>query len=212
MAPFDVLISDVPDVKLGALLSTLHAEGFAPTLTLAGSPLPAVEATRRQPSVLPDDWHLVNELPDQSFKWPDGTTDTYYRYRVFAGSTTGGVVHMAIGDATRRQVFGRDRLYSIVFLTSGSPAVPLVEFMEVDDYETSGEVMAVIRGSDGGKKMYAPTAQVPAVYEQNFKIQVFAERIIAKRSWNKLAVIAHKDDPTSILNHALLQARRRGDL
>jgi hypothetical protein len=34
----------------------------------------------------------------------------------------------------------------------------------------------------------------------------------AVRSWNQLAVIAHEDDHATILNHALLQARRRGDL
>jgi hypothetical protein len=61
----------------------------------------------------------------------------------------------------------------------------------------------------GGKKMYAPTDPPPAAYRQNFDIQVFADRIAAPRAWNKLAVVVHEDDHTAILNHALLQARRR---
>jgi hypothetical protein len=36
--------------------------------------------------------------------------------------------------------------------------------------------------------------------------------VVYQRSWNKLAVVVHKDDVEGMLNHALLQARRRGDV
>jgi hypothetical protein len=215
MMPFDVLVPDVPDPKLASLLTRLHAEGFNPTITPASADALHQQAAAT-PSVsggeLPANWQLVRELEDQSFKWPSNEIDEYWRYRVFAAPTPSGLVHMAIGDAERQKVFGRDRKYSIVFLTSGPPQTPLVELMEVDDYEESRQLIAIIRGSDGGKKMYAPTSSLPAVYQENFDIQVFADRIVAPRAWNKLAVVVHEDDHTAILNHALLQARRRGDL
>lgn len=215
MVPFDVFIPDVPDPKLGSLLTTLHAEGLSPTITPASTGARS-EYAATTPSFsggeLPANWQLVRELDDQSFKWPSNETDEYLRYRVFAAPISSGLVHMAIGDAKRQKAFGRDRKYSIVFLTSGPPQTPLVELMEVDDYTESRQLIAIIRGSDGGKKMYAPTDPLPTVYQQNFDIQVFAHRIVASRAWNKLAVVVQEDDHTAILNHALLQARRRGDL
>lgn len=214
MMPFDVLIPDVSDPKLGSLLTTLHAAGFSPTITPAAANGQQKTATSRSVSgdELPANWELVRELEGQSFKWPSNEVDEYWRYRVFAAPTVSGLVHMSIGDAKRQKVFGRDRKYSIVFLTSGPPQTPLVELMEVDDYEESRQLIAIVRGSDGGKKMYAPSDPLPSVYDQNFDIQVFADRIVAPRAWNKLAVVVHEDDHAAILNHALLQARRRGDV
>jgi hypothetical protein len=213
--PFNVVIPDVPDPKLASLLTTLHAEGFNPAITPASADARQQQAAATpllSGAELPASWQLVGELESQSFKWPSNEIDEYWRYRTFVAPTLSGPVHMAIGDAKRQKVFGRNRKYSIVFLTSGVPQTPLVELMEVDDYEESRQLIAIIRGSDGGKKMYAPTDPLPAVYQQNFDIQVFADRIVAPRAWNKLAVVVHEDDHTAILNHALLQARRRGDL
>jgi hypothetical protein len=48
------------------------------------------------------------------------------------------------------------RVHDPPFLTSGSPQVPLAEFLEVDDYDSTRELLTVHRGSDGGKKMYSP--------------------------------------------------------
>jgi hypothetical protein len=215
MMPFDVLIRDVPDPQLGSLLTTLHAAGFSPAITPAAADT-AYQQAAGTPSVsageLPAKWEFVRELEAQSFKWPSNEIDAYGRYRVFAVPTPSGPVHMAIGDAKRQKVFGRDRKYSIVFLTSGPPQTPLVELMEVDDYDESRQLIAIIRGSDGGKKMYAPTDPLPTIYRENFDIQVFADRVVAPRAWNKLAVVVDEDDHTAILNHALLQARRRGDV
>jgi hypothetical protein len=154
----------------------------------------------------------VRELEGQSYTWPE-QLESYVRYRVFAAETEReGTVHIALGEAERAEAWGRDRKYLIAFLTSGSPQIPLVEFLEVDDYESTRELLAIVRGSDGGKKMYGPGDTLPDVYRQNFQIELYRDRVIYPRSWNKLAVVAHEDDVVAILNHALLQARRRGDL
>lgn len=214
MVPFDVLIPRVADPDLGPLLTKLNAEGFDPIVTpvrAEGAP-----SARRPASAgdreLPHDWRLVRELDGQSYAWPK-ERETYVRYRVFASDTTrDGTVHVAIGEAERAKAWGRDRTYLIAFLTSGAPQVPLVEFLEVDDYESTHELLAIIRGSDGGKKMYGPGDSLPDVYTQNFRTELYSDRVVYPRSWNKLAVIAHEDDHAAILNHALVQARRRGDL
>ena len=161
---------------------------------------------------LPQEWRLVRELEGPSYAWPQ-ERETYKRYRVFAADTArNGTVHIAIGEAGRAKAWGRDRTYLIAFLTSGAPQVPLVEFLEVDDYDSTHELLAIIRGSDGGKKMYGPGDSLPDVYTQHFRTELYSDRVVYPRSWNKLAVIAHEDDHTTILNHALVQARRRGDL
>jgi hypothetical protein len=88
---------------------------------------------------------------------------------------------------------------------------PLAEFLAVDDYTETGDLIAVIRGSDGGRRMYGPTEDLPPAYAQ-FRIATYRDRVQAKGAWNKLAVVAAKTDTDTILNHALIQARRRGDI
>jgi hypothetical protein len=212
MVPFDVLIPAVADPDLGPLLTKLNAEGFDPVVTPAAGEAVARRPARAGDTELPTEWRLVRELQDQSYAWPQ-ERESYRRYRVFAADTArDGTVHIAIGEAERAKAWGRDRTYLIAFLTSGAPQVPLVEFLEVDDYDSTRELLAIIRGSDGGKKMYGPGHSLPDVYAQHFRTEVYSGRVVYPRSWNKLAVIAHEDDYTTILNHALVQARRRGDL
>ncbi|MDO8189038.1 hypothetical protein Q5424_00860 [Conexibacter sp. JD483] len=122
-------------------------------------------------------------------------------------------MHIAIGYAERPRAFGRKRKYRILFLGPSSPVRPLVEFLEVDDHDRTGDLIAVIRGSDGAKKMYDPSAALPPAYDQvGGSIVVFRDRVPQRYAWTKLALVAHEGDVATQLNHALLQARRRGDL
>jgi hypothetical protein len=95
------------------------------------------------------------------------------------------------------------------FLSSGSPHEPLVEFVAADDYEQTRELVAVIRGSDGGRRMYGAGDTLPALYTERFRTQIYNERIIHPGAWNKLVVVAREDDDEAILNHALIQSQRR---
>ena len=45
---------------------------------------------------------------------------------------------------------------------------------------------------------------IPSAFEPSF-----TERVVHPGAWNKLVVVAREDDEEAILNHALIQSRRR---
>jgi hypothetical protein len=217
MSPFDVLIKEVPDPKLGPLLTQLRESGFTdPVVSAPG--MHEIDSAADSKSAggheIPSHWEQVKELEGQRYRWPD-EEEHYERYVVYRAKTEReGTVQIALGDAGRAKVFGRDRRYTIAFLTSGSPQIPLVEFLETDDFAETKEMLAIIRGRDGAgsRAMFGPTDSLPDVYSEHFRTELYSDRVQFKGAWRKLAVVARIDDPDSMLNHALVQARRRGDL
>ena len=115
--------------------------------------------------------------------------------------------------ATSRSIsgrkWGRDRKYVVAFLSGGSPHQPLVEFVAADDYQQPRELVAVIRGSDGGRRTYGAGDALPTLYTERFRTQTYNERVEHPGAWNKAAVVAREDDDHAILNYALTQSRRR---
>jgi hypothetical protein len=213
MCPFSVTVQLVPDRELGPLLIQLAQAGFhdpiiEPVGTDGASDEAAVPAGGRMVD-LPEDWRLVREREGQSYKWP-GTREHYSRYRVFIGTTRAeGAVHIGLGETIRENKWGRDRKYVVAFLSSGSPQQPLAEFVAADDYGETRELVAVIRGSDGGRRMYGAGDALPRVYKERFRTQMYSERVVFPGVWNKAVVVAGEDDETAMLNHALIQGRRR---
>ncbi len=57
--------------------------------------------------------------------------------------------------------------------------------------------------------MYGVGDALPAVYSERFRTQLYNERVVRPGAWNKLVVVAREDDDEAILNHALIQSRRR---
>jgi hypothetical protein len=213
MSPFSVTVQNVPDRELGPLLTRLADAGFDnPTIRVVGADGPAATAAaprRDQPADLPQDWRLVRERDGESYRWPK-RHDRYAPYRVFMGTTRAeGAVQIGLGETIRKGAWGRDRKYVVAFLSGGSPQEPLVEFVAADDYEQTRELVAVIRGSDGGRRMYGAGDALPAIYTERFRTQIYNERIIHPGAWNKLVVVAREDDDEAMLNHALIQSRRR---
>ena len=213
MCPFSVTVEHVPDRELGPLLTRLAEAGFSnPTIKHVDADRASDAAATRTgggPLDLPDDWQVVREREGQSYRWPD-QRERYSRYRVFVGSTRAeGAVHIGLGETIRQNKWGRDRKYFVAFLSSGSPQQPLAEFVAADDYEERRELVAVIRGSDGGRRMYGPGDALPEVYEERFRTQMYGERIVFPGVWNKAVVVAGEDDEATMLNHALIQGRRR---
>jgi hypothetical protein len=213
LSPFSVTVQHVPDRELGPLLTRLAEAGFDnPTIKHVGddgaSDMAAATA-RGGARDLPEHWRLVREREGESYGWPNGR-DRYERYRVFLGTTRAeGAVQIGLGETIRQNKWGRDRKYVIAFLSAGSPQQPLVEFLAADDYEQTRELVAVIRGSDGGRRMYGIGDALPAVYTERFRTQLFNERVVHAGAWNKIVVLAREDDHEAILNHALIQSRRR---
>lgn len=213
MSPFSVTVQNVPDRELGPLLTQLSQAGFDnPIITSLGADGVFDKAdtpARPRTADLPDDWHVVRERDGESYRWPSGR-DRYSPYRVFMGRTRAeGAVQIGLGETIRNNKWGRDRKYVVAFLTGGSPQQPLVEFVAADDYEQTCELIAVIRGSDGGRRMYGAGDALPTLYTDRFRTQTYNERVDHPGAWNKVAVVAREDDDQAILNHALIQSRRR---
>lgn len=213
MCPFSVTVPNVPDRELGPLLTQLSRAGFDnPVITLVGADgaSDTADALAPQRTVdLPHHWRLVRERSGESYRWPNGR-DRYARYRVFIGTTRAeGAAQIGLGETIRENKWGRDRKYVVAFRSSGSPQQPLVEFVAADDYEQTRELVAVIRGSDGGRRMYGAADVLPAVYAERFRTETYGDRVNHPGAWNKIAVVAREDDDETILNHALIQSRRR---
>lgn len=202
--PFSVTVQNVPDRELGPLLTQLSRAGFnSPTIESLGAGGGSDDAD------VPEAWHLVRERDGESYGWPSGR-DRYSPYRVFMGTTRSeGAVQIGLGETIRENKWGRDRKYVVAFLSSGSPQHPLVEFVAADDYEQTRELVAVIRGSDGARRMYGAGDPLPASYTERFRTQVYNERVLYPGAWNKMVVVAREDEDHAILNHALIQSRRR---
>jgi hypothetical protein len=208
--PFNVLFHHVADADLGPLLARAADLGYAtPTV----SPV-AVVAEHRAAGAgndLVTGWHLVDHREGQVYRWPK-LLEHYDPYQVYRGETQReGTVFISLGWAMRRGAWGMDRRYVVSFLSQRAPQKPLAEFLAADDYAETGELIAVIRGSDGGSKMYGPVEDLPPAYA-GFRIATYRDRVQVKGSLNKLAVVTAETDTDTILNHALIQARRRGDL
>jgi len=208
-----VTLDRVPDRELGPLLIQLAQAGFHnPIIKPVDADGAAGEgaAPARRPSAdLAEDWRLVQEREGQSYQWPE-ERERYSRYRVFIGATRAeGAVQIGLGETIRKNKWGRDRKYVVAFLSSGSPQRPLAEFVAADDYEETRELVAVIRGSDGGRRMYGAGDALPRVYTERFRTQMYSERVVHPGVWNKVVVVAREDDDETMLNHALIQGRRR---
>jgi hypothetical protein len=213
VSPFSVTLQRVPDRELGPLLIQLAQAGFQhPVITPVdsdGAPGQDAVAARARNADLAEDWQLVREREDESYQWPD-KRERYSRYQVFLGTARAeGAVHIGLGETVRKNKWGRDRKYVVAFLSSGSPQQPLVEFVAADDYEETRELVAVIRGSDGGRRMYGVGDALPRVYKERFRTQLYSERVVYPGVWNKVVVVAREDDDETMLNHALIQGRRR---
>ena len=82
----------------------------------------------------------------------------------------------------------------------------------VDNDEMAGWIKSggvpIIKGSDGGSKMYDPTGHLPLEYK-GFRIEVYRDRVDAWGSYTKLAIVANENDVNSILAHTLIQAQSR---
>jgi hypothetical protein len=211
MSPFSVTLQHVPDRELGPLLIQLAQAGFHnPIINPVDAAFGESAAPARAPRAdLAEDWRLAREREGESYQWPEGR-ERYSRYRVFIGTTRAeGAVHIGLGETVRKNKWGRDRKYVVAFRSSGSPQQPLAEFVAADDYEERHELVAVIRGSDGGRRMYGVGDPLPRVYKEHFRTQMYSERVVYPGVWSKVVVVAHEGDEATMLNHALIQGRRR---
>jgi hypothetical protein len=127
-------------------------------------------------------------------------TERYSRYRVFMGVTrTEGALHIGLArrsaraETIRKNKWGRDRTYVVAFLSSESPQRPLAEFVAADDYEDTRDLVAASRGST----------------RKAFGLSCTASGSSIRASGTRSSSSSREDDDATMLNHALIQGRRR---
>jgi hypothetical protein len=155
-------------------------------------------------------WTLVGELQNQTYSWPGGI-ETYEPFEVWETIDLRGRIQIGVGKATERgEYYGRMRGYWLAFeMVNGQKRRPIVVFNEADDYETSGDLVAIIKGKGaGGRSMFGPGDVLPPGYER-LPVEVFRERINGPQAFNRLAVIAQGGDRQTMCVHAALQLRLR---
>jgi hypothetical protein len=202
-------VLELSDEAAAALAGQLGREAseerLAPDL-----PVPTARRTTSPGEVeLPDSWEMVSEEHGVTYSWPEGP-DVYDPFQVYEGTTSVGTYRLAIGECERVNVRGKDRKYLIThYIGSGGGKRPVSEFLEVDDYAETGDMIAIIKGKGGGAKLYDPVDELPALYS-DYRIETYRDRIDYPRSYEKLGIVAHEDDHKTMLDHTLIQVLSRG--
>jgi hypothetical protein len=201
------VVHQVEQDRLPELISLLAQHGFAAPQVEPVTPERKDTTMPVAPPVELASWEFLHSRDGETYQWPE-LLEEYRRFDVYRGRTQAGTIDFAIGECNRTKVWGKDRKYYIVFHVTSGFKRPLVEFLEPDDYEDTGELIAIIRGSDGRRKMYDPAADLPEAYD-DFRIETYRDRIDFPGSWTKLSVVVSEDDTTAMLNHALIQGQSR---
>ena len=161
--PFSVILERVPDRELGLLIQLAQAGFDNPIIKPVdadGTAGKGVAPARGPRADLAEDWGLVQE------RGPVVSVAGRARALFALPRVPGCDARRRRGsyrswrDHSQEQV-GRDRKYVVAFLSSGSPQRPLAEFVAADDYEETRDLVAVIRGSDGGRRMYGAGDALP---------------------------------------------------
>ena len=200
-------LADLIERHAGLLARALREDTAAEAVE---HPRSTSQAPERRPTsdsgISPGDWSKVGELTNQSYTWPEGT-EHYAPFEVWEAAGSDARVQIGLGNPNNPGLYyGKERGYWLAFeMINGQKRRPIVVFTEADDYEASGDLVAIIKGKgDGGRSMFAPGDDLPLGY-QNLDIDVFRNRINGPQAFNRLAVVAHGGDQQAMCTHALLQ-------
>ena len=155
-------------------------------------------------------WRKVRELTGQRYTWPQHTEE-YDPFEVWQTDDAGERLELGLGYIAAEpntDYYGRPRGYWLAFeMVNGLKRRPICVFIEGDD---PSDLVAVVKGKGpGGRSMYAPGDDVPAVYG-GLTLAVFRDRVNGPQAYNRLAVVAENGDRQTMLNHAAIQSRLRG--
>ncbi len=150
-------------------------------------------------------WSFVEERADKTYTWPK-SVDEYARYWVYR-APDGRLCALGLVSPEG------GRPYWVTFLlgSGGGSPTAVVVFNAADDYEVTGEALAIIRGKGGSKAMFGPDDALPRPY-RDMRVETYRDRISGRSGYtfNKAAVVAHHDDHITMLRHALAQVDLRG--
>lgn len=157
-------------------------------------------------------WRQVGVIEGFEHVWPE-VHEHYGPMTLWEGRDEQGPVRLAIGrPAERLLLYGRERGWVSVWeVVNGQPREQRANFIDTDDFEATGERIAVISGKNGSKKaMFAPGDEhlLPPVY-RDMRIEVQRDRCKGPYAKNRLGVVATDNDIDVMLNHALAHLRLR---
>ena len=174
------------------LLSYVRGERPGPK---SSDPMPVMKPPARERG-----WAFVETGP-LTFNWPKkgggGKPEEYDRGVEATAKIRGQEYTFKIGFGSRDSA-GQVRRRVTIWL--GHRA--LVEFAGSNDFENDGLLAGVIRLKNGKQ---LTTQRIPDEYER-FKIDRFNRVVQGPRASTAMAVVVHKDDLSSMLEHAVIRA------
>jgi excisionase family DNA binding protein len=155
------------------------------------------------PGIKENDWRLEETEPFD-FRWPmkGGSMVEHYEKGYNATRMVEGQQIVLKLGFTDRKVAGRVRKRVTIWLGSR----PLVEFAGSNEYDKDGTLASIIRLKNNKQMTYQ---RIPQEYE-GFKVQRYNSIVDGPRASTGFAVVVHKDDLTSMLEHALIRANWKG--
>ncbi|HEX5593626.1 MAG TPA: hypothetical protein VFX35_09795 [Solirubrobacterales bacterium] len=157
---------------------------------------------------LPERWQLVGKDSEVRYTWGEDY-DLYDPFLTFEGTTPEGKARLAIGKCRRTRTHGRDRIYYIVVSIGPEGGMrAIAEFLATDDYEETGEVIAIIKGKDGTGRLFDSADELPPVYK-DLRTVTYRDRVDYPGSYLKQGLVCDEDDAETMLNHSLAQMRLR---
>jgi excisionase family DNA binding protein len=145
-------------------------------------------------------WNIVETGPFD-FNWPKiggGSNQEHYDKGYEATATINGQEYTFKIGFGNRESAGQIRRRVTIWL--GNRAV--VEFAGSNDYKNDGLLAGIIRLRNGKQ---LTTQRIPDEY-RSFKVQKYNSVVQGRRASNGMAVIAHKDDFKTMLEHAVIRA------
>jgi hypothetical protein len=155
-----------------------------------------------------DGWTEVGLLADQTYSWPPdaGGLERYDPFVVYER----GDLNLALAHNTQPVVVKdrpRKQIWVFHLRAPRGSKRPIVPFVAADDYDETGELVAIIRGKGpNGRKMFGPGDALPREYER-VRLDRFGNRITGH--YDKFCVVATEEDPVTMLNHGAAQIRLR---
>lgn len=159
---------------------------------------------------LPPAWRFRKPRQNVTYRWGDDV-DEYDEFSEYEGELEDGTtVRMGIGKCDRETVtFSEPRVYYIVMAYGPAGGMrAIAEFLATDDYGTTNEVIAIIKGKDGSGRQFDDPSELPSVYS-DLNTTVYRDRVNYPGAYFKQALVCREDDYTTMLNHSLAQIQLR---
>lgn len=159
---------------------------------------------------LPSEWRRTDERQGVRYTWGNDQFDLYDPFVVYEATISSGTVRLGIGKCERARVHGGGRIYYIVCAIGPHDGLrAIAEFLGTDDYDDTGDVIAIVKGKDGTGRQFDPGDELPAVYGP-WVTATYRDRVDYPGSYTKLGLVCSELDHEVMLNHALAQIQLRG--